>query len=76
MALSWVADRDEVTSVIIGARDMKQLTDNLGAADLHLDVGAVAFLDKASDPGPAPYPYGPFGLAQSARTVNGGAELD
>lgn len=75
VALSWVADRAGVTSVILGARDMKQLTDNLGAADLHLDTDATALLDKASDPSPTPYPYGPFGLAQSARTVNGGAQL-
>ncbi|MCX4703241.1 aldo/keto reductase [Streptomyces sp. NBC_01373] len=75
VALSWVADRTGVTSVIIGARDMKQLTDNLGAADLHLDADATALLDKASDPSPTPYPYGPFGLAQSHRTVNGGAQL-
>ncbi|MFD3308677.1 aldo/keto reductase [Streptomyces sp. NPDC058694] len=76
VALSWVAHRTGVTSAIIGARDMKQLADNLGAADLHLDPDAVALLDNASDPSPAPYPYGPFGLAQSDRTVNGGAQLD
>ncbi|UUU19242.1 aldo/keto reductase [Streptomyces sp. DSM 40750] len=76
VALSWVADRTGVTTVIIGARDMRQLTDNLGAADLHLDADAAALLDKASDPSPTPYPYGPFGLAQSHRTVNGGAQLD
>ena len=32
---------------------------------------AVATLDTASDPHPAPYPYGPFGSAQRDRTANG-----
>src|SRR5262249_30899646 len=36
VALAWVADRPAVTSVILGARTVEQLDDNLGAADLHL----------------------------------------
>ena len=34
VALAWVADRPAVTSVILGARTVAQLDDNLGAADL------------------------------------------
>ena len=30
----------------------------------------MAALDAASDPHPAPYPYGPFGSAQRDRTAN------
>ncbi len=36
IALAWVADRPAVSSVILGARTLEQLTDNLAAADLVL----------------------------------------
>jgi aryl-alcohol dehydrogenase-like predicted oxidoreductase len=71
-ALAWVADRPQVTSVILGARTLEQLTDNLGAAGLHLDEEETALLDRASDPGAAGYPYGTQGLEQRSRTVGGG----
>jgi aryl-alcohol dehydrogenase-like predicted oxidoreductase len=70
-ALAWVADRPQVTSVILGARTLDQLTDNLGAAGLHLDEEETALLDRASDPGAAGYPYGTQGLEQRSRTVGG-----
>ena len=34
VALAWLADRPAVTSVILGARTLEQLDDNLAAADL------------------------------------------
>jgi aryl-alcohol dehydrogenase (NADP+) len=45
---------------------MRQLTDNLGAADLHLDADATAALDAVSVPTPGGYPYGAFGSGQRA----------
>ena len=39
VALAWLADRPLVTSVILGARTLEQLQDNLGAAGLHLERG-------------------------------------
>ena len=36
VALAWLVDRPAVTSVILGARTLEQLEDNLGAADVHL----------------------------------------
>src|SRR4051812_21209075 len=36
VSLAWLADRPAVTSVILGARTLEQLDDNLGAAGLHL----------------------------------------
>ncbi|MFF7196144.1 aldo/keto reductase [Streptomyces sp. NPDC008079] len=69
-ALSWVVNRPGVTSAIVGARTVRQLTGNLAAADLRLDPDSVTALDTASDPDPAPYPYGPFGSAQRDRTAN------
>ena len=69
VALAWVADRPQVTSVILGARTLEQLNDNLGAADLHLDAQETALLDRASDPGAAGYPYGQIGLDQRDRSL-------
>ncbi len=71
VALSWVTSRPGVVSAIVGARNTRQLTESLAAAGLRLDAAATATLDAASDPHPAPYPYGPFGSAQRDRTENG-----
>jgi aryl-alcohol dehydrogenase-like predicted oxidoreductase len=70
VALAWLVDRRAVTSVILGARTMEQLTDNLGAAGLHLSAEETARLDAASDPGAADYPYGGPGIHQRGRTVD------
>ena len=56
IALNWVAHRPSVSSVIIGARDEKQLTENLGAIGWRLTTQQVAKLDAASAL-PKPYPY-------------------
>ncbi|MET3803096.1 aryl-alcohol dehydrogenase-like predicted oxidoreductase [Nakamurella sp. UYEF19] len=72
VALSWLADRPAVTSVILGARTLEQLNDNLGAADLHLESSETAALDKASDPIAADYPYGVPGSDQRSRKLAGG----
>ncbi len=69
VALAWVSDRPQVTSVILGARTLEQLTDNLGAADLQLDAQETALLDRASDPGAAGYPYGQIGIDQRDRSL-------
>jgi aryl-alcohol dehydrogenase-like predicted oxidoreductase len=69
VALAWLVDRPIVSSVILGARTVEQLQDNLGAADLHLDADELARLDAASDPAPADYPYGGPGSEQRSRTL-------
>jgi aryl-alcohol dehydrogenase-like predicted oxidoreductase len=56
VALNWVKNRPGVTAPIIGARNMEQLDDNLGAAGWALTAGQVERLDKASAV-PLPYPY-------------------
>ena len=71
VALAWLVDRPAVTSVILGARTVAQLNDNLGAADLHLSPEETARLDAASDPGAADYPYGGAGQEQRSRTISG-----
>jgi aryl-alcohol dehydrogenase-like predicted oxidoreductase len=67
VAIAWLVDRPQVSSVILGARTLEQLDDNLGAAGLHLTVDETARLDAASDPGAADYPYGGPGRGQRHR---------
>ncbi len=70
VALSWLGDRPGVTSVILGARTVKQLKDNLAAADLHLSEQETSRLSEASDPGLEDYPYGEAGTNQRNRTLS------
>jgi aryl-alcohol dehydrogenase-like predicted oxidoreductase len=69
VALAWLVDRPLMASVILGARTLEQLEDNLGAADLHLAPEHVERLDAASDPAPADYPYGGPGREQRSRAL-------
>jgi aryl-alcohol dehydrogenase-like predicted oxidoreductase len=69
VALAWVADRPAVTSVILGARSVAQLDENLGAADLHLSDKETARLTDASAPLVADYPYGAPGVEQRSRSL-------
>ena len=55
VALAWLLGRAAVSSVIIAARKIEQLEDNIGAVDLVLSADDVRLLDAASDPG-IPYP--------------------
>jgi aryl-alcohol dehydrogenase-like predicted oxidoreductase len=66
VALAWTADRPAVSSVILGARTLGQLEDNLDAAHLHLSPEQTAALDAASEPVVGDYPYGPKGREQRA----------
>ena len=69
VALSWLLQRPAVTSVILGARSVEQLTDILGATDLVLDAEQVAALDAASAPRVEDYPYGGPGIGQRHRVM-------
>ena len=71
VALAWLVDRPSVSSVILGARTVEQLQENLGAAGLHLTGEEIARLDAASDPAPADYPYGGPGIEQRSRSLEG-----
>jgi aryl-alcohol dehydrogenase-like predicted oxidoreductase len=55
VALNWLLQRPTVVSIIIGARNEQQLTENLGAIGWNLTPAQIAVLDKASDVSPA-YP--------------------
>ncbi len=69
VALAWVADRPAVTSVILGARTVAQLGDNLDAADLHLSDEEIGLLTEVSTPPISDYPYGQPGIAQRSREL-------
>jgi aryl-alcohol dehydrogenase-like predicted oxidoreductase len=59
IAINWLLQRPTVASVLIGARDEVQLTQNLGALGWQLYSSQVARLDAASAVTP-PYPYYPY----------------
>lgn len=56
VALAWLLAKPQVCSVIMGARNVDQLRQNLGAAELELSVEQLATLDEASAV-PMGYPY-------------------
>ena len=72
VALAWLAARPGVTSVILGARTQDQLATNLRAAALTLSAEETRALTDISAPQMADYPYGPLGIAQRHRRIEGG----
>lgn len=50
VALAWLLAQPAVTSVIVGARRVEQLVDNVAAGDLVLSEGDLAELDRVSAP--------------------------
>jgi aryl-alcohol dehydrogenase-like predicted oxidoreductase len=56
IALNWLLHRPTISSIIIGARDEKQLRANLDAVGWHLSKEQIAKLDEASTT-PKIYPY-------------------
>lgn len=48
LSLAWLLHQPAVTSVIVGARRIEQLRDNLGATDVTLSAEDLAALDAAS----------------------------
>lgn len=56
IALAWLLAKKEVTSIIMGARTVAQLDDNMRAAEVKLDADDVKALDEISNPDWA-YPY-------------------
>ncbi|MEV4603911.1 aldo/keto reductase [Amycolatopsis sp. NPDC049253] len=70
VSLAWLGAQPGVTSIVLGARTVEQLEDNLGAAGLELSEDELAILSEASNPGAAQYPYGPAGLEQRSRSLD------
>jgi len=55
VALAWLLSRPMVSSVIIAARKITHLKDDIEAIDMKLEDEEIQLLDEASDPG-TPYP--------------------
>jgi len=56
ISLNWLLQRPSVSTVLLGARNEKQLVDNLGAVGWNLTAEQVARLDKVSETDTV-YPY-------------------
>jgi aryl-alcohol dehydrogenase-like predicted oxidoreductase len=56
VALNWMRRKSDVSSILIGARTMEQLQQNLGCLDWELAEEDEKALDRASEL-PKPYPY-------------------
>ena len=56
VALAWLLSRPTISSIVIGARNVAQLRDNLAATEVELTPEHIATLDAASAVRPA-YPY-------------------
>ena len=55
VAISWLLARPAVASVMVAARTLEHLEENIKAVDLDLDSDEMKLLDRVSDPG-VPYP--------------------
>jgi aryl-alcohol dehydrogenase-like predicted oxidoreductase len=66
VALAWLRLRPGVTSVIVGVRDLDQLEDDLGAAELELTPDELARLGAATMPD-LPYPQWMIARQTAAR---------
>jgi aryl-alcohol dehydrogenase-like predicted oxidoreductase len=51
-ALAWLLKREGISSVLVGARNVEQLQDNLAAADLELSAEEIETLSAATEPLP------------------------
>jgi aryl-alcohol dehydrogenase-like predicted oxidoreductase len=63
VSLAWLLARPEVSSVIVGARNVDQLKDNLKALSVKLAPEDIKELDDASRPDWG-YPYGFIGMRE------------
>ncbi len=71
-ALAWLVERPAVTAVILGARTVEQLAQNLKADGLKLTADESETLAAASAPPVTDYPYGAGGVRQRVRPLAGG----
>lgn len=72
IALAWVAAQPAVSAVILGARTMAQLEDNLAAFDIVLSTEELDRLTRVSEGVVDDYPYGSRGREQRLRQLEGG----
>jgi aryl-alcohol dehydrogenase-like predicted oxidoreductase len=73
VAINWVASRAGVTSMILGARTVEQLSSNLGSKDWSLTTDEIHHLDDASQR-TLPYPHWHQRLHNARRFQRGSDE--
>lgn len=69
VALAWLEVQPAVTSVILGARSVEQLTENLSASPVQLSAEHLERLAAVSSPVVSDYPYGEAAGAQRSRLI-------
>jgi aryl-alcohol dehydrogenase-like predicted oxidoreductase len=72
VAIGWLLGRPGVSSVILGARTLRQLEENMAAAEVRLSQEEMQLLDQVSEPPTPDYPYGEPGQTQRSRRIEGG----
>ena len=72
VAVAWLLGRPAITAVILGARTLRQLEENMAAADVRLSAEEMRLLDQVSEPPTPDYPYGEPGQTQRSRRIQGG----
>ena len=74
VALAWVHSQPAVSSIIIGARRLSQLDDNVRAVDVHLTADELAHLDALTKP-TLRFPHNMLemapGILNGGTTING-----
>ena len=73
ISLAWLELQPAVTSVILGARTVEQLSDNLAAVSVDLAPAEIEALSAVSTPALSDYPYGTAGAEQRHRGIYEGA---
>jgi aryl-alcohol dehydrogenase-like predicted oxidoreductase len=75
VAIAWARRQAGTVIPLLGARNVAQLEDNLGALDVRLDPAHLATLDAASaiEPG---FPHDFLGLPSTKELIFGGVELE
>lgn len=58
VSLAWLSQHPQVASIVLGARSLSQLSDNLGATDVTLTDDQWNRLELVSRPVAPDYPYG------------------
>ncbi|TFC91204.1 MULTISPECIES: aldo/keto reductase [Cryobacterium] len=69
VSLAWLEVQPAVTSVILGARSVEQLSENLSAAQVQLSAEHLEQLSALSSPVVSDYPYGEAADAQRFREI-------
>ncbi|HEX6792105.1 MAG TPA: aldo/keto reductase [Candidatus Krumholzibacteria bacterium] len=75
VAIRWVLQRPDVDGVVIGARTIDQLDDNLAAASLELSPEQMSRLDEVSKPDLG-YPHSYLKSVSITKFLYGGATLE